>query len=101
MGVRQPASLKMSSGDNSSTFMKASKQLMVVRVCVPIPAKLTLHCSLMSQHSQIMNHRWKIVEDHIQYDFVDDRMRMNKNFLKCRKEKKKAAFCTMLKLNLF
>lgn len=43
------------------------------------------------------------MEDHVQYDFVDDRMHMNKNFKKkCRKEKKKqAAFCTMLKLNLF
>jgi len=48
MGVRQPASLKMSSDDDSSTFMKAPKQLMVVHVCVPIITKPTLHCSPMS-----------------------------------------------------
>lgn len=35
MGVRQPVSLKMFSADDSSTFMKAPKQLMVVHVmCV-------------------------------------------------------------------
>lgn len=48
MGVRQPASLKMSSGEESNTSMKAPKQLMVVHVCVPITTKLTLHCSPIS-----------------------------------------------------
>lgn len=43
------------------------------------------------------------MEDHVQYDFVDDRMHMNKNFKKkCRKEKKnKQLFVQCLNLIYF
>lgn len=44
MGVRQPASLRMPSGDDSSTFLRAREQFMAMLIAT----KLTLHCSPMS-----------------------------------------------------